>query len=107
MRHQKQSKKLLIDYNLEMTKKIFCEYYKRDLDQMERPPYPGSLGERIHLNISKEAWELWLQHQTMLINEYRLTPFEPKARQFLEKEMEKFFFGEGSEKPKEFVEPEK
>ena len=86
-----------------MVNKIFCEYYKRDLDQMERPPYPGSLGERIHLNISKEAWDLWLKHQTMLINEYRLTPIEPKARKFLEEEMEKFFFGEGSEVPKEFV----
>ena len=45
-----------------MSDKIFCEYYKRDLDQMERPPYPGSLGERIHLNISKEAWEERIKH---------------------------------------------
>ena len=39
----------------------------------------------------------------MLINEYRLTPIDPKARKFLETEMEKFFFGTGSDKPQEFV----
>ncbi|MEQ8204775.1 MAG: oxidative damage protection protein, partial [Woeseia sp.] len=52
---------------------------------------------------SKEAWQQWVAHQTMLINEYRLTPIEPEARKFIETEMEKFFFGEGSAKPKEFV----
>ena len=66
--------------------------------------YPGELGRRIYENVSKIAWQRWLGHQTMLINEYRLTPIEPKARQFLEREMEKFFFGEGSEKPPDFVE---
>jgi len=69
-------------------------------------PYPGELGKRIYENVSKQAWQMWLQHQTMLINENRLTPVEPKARQFLVEEMEKFFFGEGSEKPEGFVPPE-
>jgi len=69
------------------------------------PTYPGELGQRIFNHISKEAWQQWLQHQTMLINEYRLTPIEPKARKFLEEEMEKFFFGDGSEKPDEYVPP--
>jgi len=69
------------------------------------PTYPGELGQRIFNHISKEAWQQWLQHQTMLINEYRLTPIEPKARKFLEEEMEKFFFGDGSEKPEEYVPP--
>ena len=82
-----------------MTKKIYCEYYKRDLDQLERPPYPGSLGERIHLNISKEAWELWLQHQTMLINENRLSMVDPSAS-LSTNEMIKFLFEGTSEKPK-------
>ena len=77
-----------------MINKIFCEYYKRDLDQMERPPYPGSLGERIHLNISKEAWGLWLEHQTMLINENRLSMVDPSARAYLQNEMIKFLFEE-------------
>ncbi|MEO0971829.1 MAG: oxidative damage protection protein [Pseudomonadota bacterium] len=69
-------------------------------------PYPGPLGERIAANVSKAGWERWLAHQTMLINEFRLTPFEPKARKFLEDEMEKFIFGEGSSRPEGYVPPE-
>ena len=67
--------------------------------------YPGPLGQRIYENVSKEGWQRWVRHQTMLLNEYRLTPIDPKARQFLVAEMEKFFFGGGSDKPKEFVPP--
>jgi Fe-S cluster biosynthesis and repair protein YggX len=78
----------------------------KEAEGLRAPPYPGALGRRIFENVSQEAWRMWLSHQTMLINEYRLTPMEPKARQFLEQEMEKYFFGEGSEKPKEFVPPE-
>ena len=59
--------------------------------------------QRIYDNVSKEAWQRWLGHQTILINEYRLTPIEPEAREFLAKEMEKFFFGGGSTVPEEFV----
>jgi len=69
-------------------------------------PYPGELGQRIYDNVSKEAWQKWLAHQTILINEYRLTPIEPEARKFLETEMEKFFFGGGSDVPDEFVNPD-
>ena len=69
-------------------------------------PYPGDLGQRIYEIVSKEAWQKWLAHQTILINEYRLTPIEPEARKFLETEMEKFFFGDGSEVPDEFVNPD-
>ena len=77
----------------------------REAEGLERPPYPGELGQRIFENVSKEAWQKWLGHQTMLINEYRLVAFEPKARQFLVGEMEKYFFGDGSEKPQGFVDP--
>jgi Fe-S cluster biosynthesis and repair protein YggX len=77
----------------------------REAEGLERPPYPGALGQRIFENVSKEAWQKWLGHQKMLINEYRLVPFEPKARQFLVGEMEKYFFGSGSEKPGGFVDP--
>ena len=70
---------------------------------MDYAPYPGELGQRIYDSVSKQAWQRWVAHQTMLINEYRLTPIEPEARSFLEKEMEKFFFGEGSAAPKEYV----
>lgn len=68
--------------------------------------YPGELGQRIYDNVSKQAWQRWLDHQTMLINENRLTPIEPEARKFLETEMDKFLFGEGSAAPKEYVPPE-
>lgn len=78
----------------------------REAEGLDRPPYPGELGQRIFDNVSKEAWQKWLGHQTMLINEYRLVAFEPKARKFLVGEMEKYFFGGGSEKPEGFVNPD-
>ena len=77
----------------------------REAEGLEKPPYPGELGQRIFENVSREAWQKWLGHQTMLINEYRLVPFEPKARQFLVSEMQKYFFGTGSDKPQGFVDP--
>ncbi|MBI4005882.1 MAG: oxidative damage protection protein [Gammaproteobacteria bacterium] len=88
-----------------MGRTIHCIKLDRDAEGLRVPPYPGELGRRIYENISQEAWRMWLAHQTMLINEYRLSPIEPKARKFLEEEMEKFFFGEGSERPKEYVPP--
>ena len=81
---------------------VTCSKLKKELEGLERPTYPGELGKKVFDSVSKEAWALWLKHMTMLINEYRLTPIEPKARTFLEEEMEKFFFGEGSEIPKDF-----
>jgi Fe-S cluster biosynthesis and repair protein YggX len=72
---------------------------------LDYAPYPGELGRRIYDSVSKQAWQNWLAHQTILINEYRLTPMEPEARKYLETEMEKFLFGEGSAAPKEFVPP--
>ncbi len=87
-----------------MSRQVNCVMLGVEAEGLDRPPYPGDLGMRIYENVSKEAWQRWLGHQTMLINEYRLTPIEPKARKFLETEMEKFFFGEGSEKPPDFVE---
>ena len=89
-----------------MSRTVNCVKLGREAEGLRAPPYPGALGKRIFENVSQEAWRMWLSHQTMLINEYRLSPVEPKARQFLEQEMEKYFFGEGSEKPKEFVPPE-
>ncbi len=86
-----------------MARRVNCVVLKREAEGLDYLPYPGELGKRIYLHASKEAWAQWVAHQTMLINENRLTPIEPKARAFLVKEMAKFFFGEGSEKPKEFV----
>jgi Fe-S cluster biosynthesis and repair protein YggX len=88
-----------------MTRTVHCVLLKREAPGLDRPPYPGALGQRIFGEVSREAWAAWVRHQTMLINEYRLTPVDPKARKFLEAEMEKYFFGTGSEKPKEFQAP--
>jgi Fe-S cluster biosynthesis and repair protein YggX len=88
-----------------MSRQVQCVVLKREAPGLDRLPYPGDLGRRIFENVSKEAWGSWLKHQTMLINEYRLTPIEPKARKFLETEMEKFFFGAGSQAPEGFKPP--
>ena len=82
-----------------MSHSVFCKKYQREMEGLNRPPYPGPKGQDIFDNISKQAWQEWLEHQTMLINEYRLSLIDPKSRQFLEEEMEKFLFGNGSEKP--------
>jgi Fe-S cluster biosynthesis and repair protein YggX len=86
-----------------MTHKVKCVILGVEAEGLDYQTYPGELGQRVYDNVSKEAWQQWLDHQTMLINEYRLTPIEPKDRKFLEQQMEKFFFGQGSAKPAEFV----
>jgi len=88
-----------------MSRTVQCPVLKREAPALERPPYPGPLGQRIFEQISKEGWSRWVQHQVMLMNEYRLSPVDPKARKFLEAEMEKFLFGTGSEKPADYVAP--
>ncbi|HEY5666475.1 MAG TPA: oxidative damage protection protein [Gammaproteobacteria bacterium] len=85
-----------------MSRTVNCVLLGVEAEGLVKPPYPGELGQRIFENVSKQAWQRWLGHQTMLINEYRLSPIEPRARQFLEQEMEKFFFGDGSEAPPDF-----
>jgi Fe-S cluster biosynthesis and repair protein YggX len=89
-----------------MTRMVQCVKFQREAEGLTRQPWPGELGKRIYDNVSKDAWQEWLAHQTMLINEYRLNALDPNARSFLAGEMEKFFFGEGAEKPAEFVEPD-
>jgi Fe-S cluster biosynthesis and repair protein YggX len=86
-----------------MSRTVKCILLGEEAEGLDYAPYPGELGLRIYESVSKQAWQRWVAHQTMLINEYRLTPIEPEARSFLEKEMEKFFFGGGSAAPKEFV----
>lgn len=89
-----------------MARTVKCIKLGREAEGLDRPPYPGELGKRIYLNVSKEAWQQWLRQQTMLINEYRLTPIEPQARKFLEEQMEQFFFGPGSAPPQGYVPPQ-
>ena len=86
-----------------MSRTVNCIILKAEAEGLDYAPYPGELGQRIYDSVSKEAWQRWLAHQTMLINENRLTPIEPEARQFLAAEMEKFFFGGGSERPEGYV----
>jgi len=86
-----------------MTRYVMCAKLKKEAPALSSPPYPGPFGQKIYETISEEAWQLWLDHQTMLINEFRLSMIDPKARTFLREETEKFLFGEGSAKPQGFV----
>ena len=86
-----------------MARTVQCVLLKQELPGLERPPYPGALGQRLYDNVSSQAWQQWLRHQTMLINEYRLSVIDPKARKFLESEMEKFFFSGGADKPEGYI----
>jgi Fe-S cluster biosynthesis and repair protein YggX len=76
-----------------MSRTVHCAKLGIDAEGLERPPYPGALGQRIFEQVSKQAWQDWLAHQTRLINEYRLALAESSARKFLAQEMEKYFFG--------------
>jgi Fe-S cluster biosynthesis and repair protein YggX len=88
-----------------MPRTVQCVVLGRLAEGLDYAPYPGELGKRIYQQVSKEGWQRWVAHQTMLINEYRLTPIEPKARQFLVAEMEKFLFGAGAARPEGYVDP--
>ncbi len=88
-----------------MSRVVNCIKLHREAEGLDRVPYPGDLGQRVFDSVSKPAWQVWLKQQTMLINEYRLSPIDPKARKFLEEQMEKYFFGEGAEAPPDFVAP--
>jgi len=85
-----------------MSRLVQCSKLHREAEGLDRQPYPGNLGRRIFDHVSKQAWQDWLGQQTILINEYRLSPMDPKARRFLEEQMEKFFFGDGSDLPSEY-----
>lgn len=76
-----------------MSRTVHCVKLGREAEGLPRPPLPGALGQRIFENVSKQAWQEWVAHQTRLINEYRLVLSEAKSRAFLTEEMEKFFFG--------------
>jgi Fe-S cluster biosynthesis and repair protein YggX len=88
-----------------MARMVQCTYLKKEAEGVPFPPYPGELGKRIYDNISKEAFEAWKRHQTMLVNENRLNLADARARQYLARQMEKFFFGEGADQPQGFVPP--
>jgi len=88
-----------------MSHTVFCAKLQKEAEGLDFPPYPGNLGNKIYNHICAEAWQMWLNHQTMLINEYRLSLVDAKAREFLLQEMQKFLFEGGSSKPAGYVDP--
>jgi len=88
-----------------MARTVQCVYLKREAEGLDFSVYPGELGKRIYDNVSKEAFEAWKKHQTMLVNENRLNLADLRARQYLARQMESFFFGGGAEQPAGYVPP--
>ena len=88
-----------------MARTVHCIKLGKDLDGMDFPPYPGELGKKIYMNVSKEAWAAWLKQQTMLVNENRLNLADINARKYLAEQMENYFFGAGTQMPTGYVPP--
>ena len=88
-----------------MARTVQCIHLKKEADGLDFSPYPGELGQRIYAQVSKEAWGLWLKHQTMLVNENRLNLADQRARQYLARQMESFFFGNGADQVAGYVPP--
>ena len=86
-----------------MSRTVHCLKLGKEAEGLDFQTWPGDLGKKVFDNISKEAWEMWVNHQTMLINEYRLNPMDPQAKELITNEMEKFLFGDGADKPADFV----
>jgi len=90
-----------------MARTVQCIKLAKEADGLDFPPYPGELGKRIYLQVSKEAWAAWLKQQTMLVNENRLSLADPSARKYLTAQTEKYFFGEGADTASGYVPPSK
>ncbi|MDP1534287.1 MAG: oxidative damage protection protein [Rubrivivax sp.] len=88
-----------------MTRMVQCVYLKKEGEGLSFAPYPGELGKRIYDSVCKEGFEAWKKHQTMLVNENRLNLADARARQYLARQMEQFFFGTGAEQPAGYVPP--
>ena len=88
-----------------MARSIFCVKLQREANGLDFPPYPGELGKRLWESVSKEAWQEWIRHQTMLVNENRLSLADPKARRYLAEQMERHFFGDGADMASGYVPP--
>jgi Fe-S cluster biosynthesis and repair protein YggX len=82
---------------------VFCQKFQKELPGLDAPPWPGELGERIYQNISAEAWKMWEERMKMILNEYRLMPWQKEAQQLVTKHMEDFFFGEDAALPPGYV----
>jgi len=88
-------------------RKVFCVKFQREMQGLDEVPFEGHpLGQRIYENVSKDAWKMWVEHMKMLMNEYRLNLGTPEAQEFLLKQMEEYFFGQGAALPPDFVPPQ-
>ena len=85
--------------------KVFCAKLKQELPGLPEPPFDSDLGKKIYENVSQQAWGQWMEHCKMLLNEYRLNPARKQDQEVIVKQMEQFFFGEGSARPAEYVPP--
>ena len=88
-----------------MARTVHCIKLGQEAEGLDFPPYPGELGKRIYQNVSKQAWAGWVKHQTMLVNENRLTLADARARQYLAGQMEAYFFGDGADAVQGYVAP--
>lgn len=88
-----------------MPRTVHCVLLKQEAEGLDHAPYPGELGVRLYNQVSKPAWAQWLKHQTMLVNENRLNLADARARQYLARQMERYFFGEGADQPAGYVPP--
>lgn len=88
-----------------MSRTVQCAKLGIEAEGLDRPPLPGEIGQHIFDNISKQAWQDWLRHQTMLINENRLSVIDPKHREYLEDQMMKFLFEGSSQMPEGYTPP--
>ena len=82
---------------------VFCQKFQKELPGLDSPPWPGELGQRIYENISVDAWKMWEERMKMILNEYRLMPWQKEAQELVRKHMEDFFFGEGAALPPGYV----
>jgi Fe-S cluster biosynthesis and repair protein YggX len=81
---------------------VFCQKFQKELPGLDSPPWPGELGQRIFDNISLDAWKLWEERMKMILNEYRLMPWQKEAQALMAKQMEEFFFGGNEVLPPEY-----
>jgi Fe-S cluster biosynthesis and repair protein YggX len=84
---------------------VHCVKLGREAEGLDKAPFPGELGDRVYAQVSKEAWQLWTRHMTMVVNEYRLSLSNPESQKILMEQMEQFFFGEGAALPPDYVPP--
>ena len=88
-----------------MAHTVFCVKLKREMPGLDEPPFDNDLGRKVYDNVSQEAWHMWTEHCKMLLNEYRLNPARREDQEVIVKQLDQFFFGEGSAVPKEYVPP--